>query len=181
MGIRERLRAVRRCEKIVVPALACLPVVAVLRDPVWGSAIAEDRRIVEGELVDVGGPSIATTARREGSRTWDDLAGMTVVSAVLFIVLALKVAWNFMIPYALRRRARDAEGGERGTSLMLAIEWLLVVAITGASAISGGQTWLDDPVRASLVAVGIVLASYLHLVLASIIFGVIDSRRRPRP
>ena len=112
---------------------------------------------------------------------------MSILAWILLGMVALKVLWNFSVPYALLRKPIDAKTGRRGgISLSLEIEILLLILATGISWLSKGDSLINRPLAVLGWGGGAILISYVHFFIGGIIAdwlvgGNRRSRRREPP
>lgn len=101
---------------------------------------------------------------------------MIVVTGLSLVLLACKVLWNLGVPYALAAAGRS-EG--RGISLMPAVEWGALGLAAASAEISEGARWIDDAMIVGIGGAAVIVASYLHFVVAGMVLGRWRARRRP--
>ena len=71
---------------------------------------------------------------------------MSILIWLVLAIMALKVFWNFGVPYALMFRPLDpATGKIRGISLSLEVELLLLLLAVGLSWLSRGDGLVNRP------------------------------------
>ena len=58
------------------------------------------------------------------------------------------------------------------------VEFFFLVLAIGASALSAGVTWLHQPMKIALYGFLVIVGSYLHLVIVSIIGGWLLSKSK---
>lgn len=70
---------------------------------------------------------------------------MTVLAWLAMILFSIKVFWNLGVPYELlRRRLVEAENSATGISLAPAIELSLLAPAIAFSALSRGESWINE-------------------------------------
>lgn len=93
----------------------------------------------------------------------------------------LKLLWNVASLIAF---FNDARNGKRptssGVSLMLAIEWLLLVFAIGSAAASSGSGWIHSPMRVAIGGIAVILCSYALVYTAWMVLSWILSTRIKR-
>lgn len=100
------------------------------------------------------------------------IGGLVVVG----LALALKIAWNFSVPYVLHSKSA-ASGTRAGTSVMLLAEWILL-GLGGLLARSAAMEWPFNSEGIIAFGGGGILLSYAHMIVASGILAWIGKRRR---
>lgn len=101
---------------------------------------------------------------------------MFAVTGLFLVIVACKVLWNLAVPYALAPAGRP-EG--RGISLMLGVEWVALGLAALSAGVSDGARWIEDAAIVGLVGAAVILASYLHFVIAGMVLGRRRARRGP--
>lgn len=91
---------------------------------------------------------------------------------VLGALFAAKILENLAVPYILATRPTGPGGKPRGVALMPGIELALFAAMLGLP-FFGLSPW---PLRSvALIGAAVIVASYVHLVVAGIVAGWIGS------
>lgn len=95
---------------------------------------------------------------------------MSIIVWILFSTLALKVIWNFGVPYALMRLPINPKNGEKGgVAPMLEIEIILLVLAVIFSWFSEGNSFVNKPIFIFGYGFAAMSASYLHFYIISVI------------
>ena len=95
---------------------------------------------------------------------------MNILIWILLLIMALKVVWNFGIPYALMQKPVDPKTGKKGgISPMLEIELILLILTVGLSWISKGELLINRPLSVLGFGGGAILLSYLHFFVGGMI------------
>jgi|LakMenE18May11ns_1017448.scaffolds.fasta_scaffold9834933_2 ACR3 family arsenite efflux pump ArsB len=95
---------------------------------------------------------------------------MSLVIWILIGTLALKVIWNFGVPYALLRLPiNDQSGKKSGISPMLEIEIIIMILAIILSWLSDGESFVNKPNQILLYGVPAILLSYLHFFVVGFI------------
>jgi len=101
---------------------------------------------------------------------------------VIFIVAAaflMKILWNFAVPYILAVRSLRAGADEFSrVSLMPYLELGLLAIAAVLSLLDHGSPWPWGVGMTALVGGALVVASYVHLVVAGAIAGWVVKRLR---
>ncbi len=94
---------------------------------------------------------------------------------VVGLLLALKIAWNFSVPYVLNARS-SARNPRPGISVMVAAEWILLglCILLSKNAELG---WPFDLVGVVIIGSGGIVLSYLHMVVASGVLAWLKKKR----
>ncbi len=108
---------------------------------------------------------------------------MSILVWAVLGILALKVIWNFGVPYALMRKPIDPKTGKRGgISLSLEVEVFLLILAVGLSWFSKGDSLINRPLAVLGYGGGAILASYLHFFVGGMISSwLVTRKRRPSP
>lgn len=110
---------------------------------------------------------------------------MTIVLMAVVFLLFLKVLWNLTVPYfVLLRKARGEELPSKRISLMVFIEIGLILIACVVSLFGGPYAWPLNPLGILLCGSGLVLGSYLHMVIFSWVARKFVKARKedpPRP
>lgn len=101
---------------------------------------------------------------------------MVVVTGLFLVLVACKVLGNLGVPYALAAAGRS-EG--RGISLMPAVEWVALGLAAASPGVSDGTRWIEDAAIVGIGGAAVIVASYLHFVIAGMVLGGRRARRRP--
>jgi len=107
---------------------------------------------------------------------------MSILIWLVLGILALKVIWNFGVPYALMRKPIDPKTGKRGgISLSLEIELFLLLLALGLSWFSKGDSFVDRPLTVLIYGGGAILLSYLHFFVGGKICSWLVARKHLSP
>lgn len=103
---------------------------------------------------------------------------MSILIWLVLGILALKVIWNFGVPYALIRKPIDPKTGKRGgISLSLEVELFLLIIAVGLSWFSKGDSLVDRPLAVLIFGGGAILVSYLHFFVGGMICNWLVTRK----
>ncbi|NBR59450.1 MAG: hypothetical protein EBT89_09885 [Opitutaceae bacterium] len=103
---------------------------------------------------------------------------MSILIWCVLGVLALKVIWNFGVPYALMSKPIDPKTGKRGgISLSLSTELFLLILAVGLSWFSNGDSLINRPLAVLIYGGGAILLSYLHFFIGGMICNWFVARR----
>jgi len=105
---------------------------------------------------------------------------MTILLVIIMGIFCLKIVWNFGVPYELLRRQFNKDPKKRGggISMMTFVEVFLLVAGIVLSAIAQGNSWLHSPKNVALWGGLVLVASYLHFILAGMFCGWLATKIR---
>lgn len=107
---------------------------------------------------------------------------MSILIWLVLGILALKVIWNFGVPYALIWKPIDPKTGKRGgISLSLEIEFFLLILAVGLSWFSKGDSLVNRPLTVLFYGGGAILVSYLHFFVGGMICSWLVNRKRRSP
>ena len=107
---------------------------------------------------------------------------MSILVWLVLGILALKVIWNFGVPYALMRKPIDPKTGKRGgISPMLSIELFLLILAVGLAWLSKGDALINRPLAVLSLGGAAILASYLHFFVGGWIASWLLARKRQPP
>jgi apolipoprotein N-acyltransferase len=107
---------------------------------------------------------------------------MSVLVWIVIGILALKVIWNFGVPYALMRKPIDPKTGKRGgISLALGVEVILLVLAVGLAWLSKGDALINRPLAVLCFGGGAILLSYLHFFVGGVIANWLLTRKGRPP
>lgn len=106
---------------------------------------------------------------------------MSTVGFVLVAVLfCLKLLWNIAIPYALAARAFKSKPGQaNGISLIPFVEIVLLLAAVVLSAFRS-LAWPWSSAGVAFIGMAMIVASYVHMVVAGSLAGWIARWLRNR-
>lgn len=95
---------------------------------------------------------------------------MNILIWAVLGVLALKVIWNFAVPYALLWKKLDPKtGNSGGMSLSLEVEFLLLILTVGLSWFSKGNSPVNSPLIVLGFGASAILISYLHFFVGGMV------------
>jgi hypothetical protein len=107
---------------------------------------------------------------------------MSILIWFVLGILALKVIWNFGVPYALMSKPIDPKTGKRGgISLSIEIELFLLLLAVGLSWFSKGDSIVDRPLTVLVYGGGVILLSYLHFFVGGMICSWFVARKGASP
>ena len=107
---------------------------------------------------------------------------MSILVWIVLGILALKVIWNFGVPYALLQKPIDPKTGKRsGISLSLEVEIFLLILAVGLSWLSKGDSLINHPLAVLGFGGGAILVSYLHFFIGGMIANWLDTKKRRSP
>jgi hypothetical protein len=107
---------------------------------------------------------------------------MSILVWIVLGILALKVIWNFGVPYALMRKPIDPKTGKRGgISLALGVEVFLLILAVALSWLSKGDSIINRPLAVLGFGGGAILLSYLHFFVGGMIANWLLTRKGRRP
>lgn len=103
---------------------------------------------------------------------------MSILVWLVLGILALKVIWNFSVPYALMRKPIDPKTGKRGgISLSLGVELFLLILAVGLSWFSKGDSFVNRSLAVLGYSGAAILVSYLHFFVGGMICSWLVSRK----
>ena len=95
---------------------------------------------------------------------------VTIAMWTSIVLFVLKTVWNFGVPYAIVREARQHPNEKHGWSVFVLFDVGLLVLAVMASALAGKQGLLG-PWRLALYGLGTIVASYVHLGVVLLVLG----------
>jgi Kef-type K+ transport system membrane component KefB len=98
---------------------------------------------------------------------------MTILLWIVVGIFCLKIVWNFGVPYELLRRQfkKDPKMRGGGISMVTFVEVFLLILAIALSSIAQGDSWMHRPKNVALWGVLVLVASYVHFVLAGMLCG----------
>ena len=103
---------------------------------------------------------------------------MSLLVWITLGILALKVMWNFSVPYALLRKPINPKTGKRGgISLSLEVEIFLLILAVGLSWLSKGDSLINRPLAILGFGGAAILISYLHFFVGGMIANWLAARK----
>lgn len=105
---------------------------------------------------------------------------MTIVAWLLLTVFTLKLIWNLGVPFELFKRLRaNPNGPTFRISMSTAVEVVLLLLATGASAISSGKDWINRPLAVFGWGLAAIVFTYVHLAVVGGLGGWLIRRKAP--
>lgn len=102
---------------------------------------------------------------------------MSIVFWLVATLFCLKIGWNFLTPYVMAVQLFRTDATKTNSvSLAIAVEFLLWVIALVVSTIASDATWLLRPKQVALYGVALIIASYVHFILASVTAGWLASK-----
>lgn len=104
----------------------------------------------------------------------------TVGFVIVGVLFGLKILWNIAVPYAVAVRAFKSKPGQaKSISLMPFVEMVLLLAAVVLS-VFRSLAWPWNSLGVTLIGMGMVVASYVHMVVAGSVAGWIARWLRNR-
>lgn len=98
---------------------------------------------------------------------------MSILLYILLVLLGLKLTYNLAVPYQLLWKQDE----KAGVSIMVAVEWLLLVLALVVSIIARPETDILKFWSLLIIGAGAIITSYFHFALVMMIGGWLISRK----